>query len=229
MTSQFIERSAGFYWLEGEWGWPPRFSSHSYFLKGESKSVLIDPGCSTHRAGLETFFAGGKSPDTIIVTHEHWDHVCAVDFFPKSEKACSKNGMRALNRKDNDIIHHEQRGETLVSTFTRGLEDGDELDLGGFRLEILLTPGHTAGSLCVYEPERKWLFTGDSLFAPPMLSGVFDSGSRAEHVRSLERLFLLANKRGVDMIYPGHGAFIEGRPDCLDAMEETLERAKADV
>jgi hydroxyacylglutathione hydrolase len=229
MTSQFTERESGFHWLEGEWGWPSKFSSHSYFLKGETRSVLIDPGCSTHRVGLETFFPKEQSPDMIVVTHEHWDHVCAVDFFPKAEKACSRNGLRALNRKDDDVIHHEQRGEKLVSKFTRGLEDGDVIELGKFKLEILLTPGHTAGSLCVYEPERKWLFTGDSLFSPPMLSGIFESGSRAEHIHSLERLFLLAKKRGVDMIYPGHGAFIEGRPDCLDAIAETLERAKEDI
>ena len=103
------------------------------------------------------------------------------------------------------------------------------IDLGNFQLEILLTPGHTAGSLCVYEPTLKCLITGDTFFKPPMLSNIFGSGSRQAHVRSLERLYRLTKGQGVDTIYPGHGDFIEGRPDCLDALEETLERAREEL
>lgn len=229
MIQPFQELKPGLYWISGEEGWPAQFSAHSYIFAGEKGTVLIDPGCLTHKEKLkQTFNKLRVNPTTIIVTHEHWDHMTAADYFPKSEKAASLHGIHAINRHDNEVVHHESRGISYSSIFTRALEDGEIIDLRNFKLEILLTPGHTAGSLCIYEPTLKCLITGDTFFKPPMLSGIFESGSRAEHVRSLERLFKLTSGRGVDMIYPGHGGFIEGRPDCLDAIEEALELARED-
>jgi glyoxylase-like metal-dependent hydrolase (beta-lactamase superfamily II) len=230
MDNPYIELAPNFYTIPGERGWPQQFSSHSYIFVGEEKTVLVDPGCITHKVALaDTFRKLGKDPDLIIVTHEHWDHMTAADYFPHAEKACSKFAIDAINRKDNERVRHEQRGISYTSKFDRALEDGEVIDLGNFKLEVLLTPGHTAGSLCLYESTRNCLVTGDTMFKPPMLSGIFGGGSRKEHIRSLERLFKLSHEKAVQTIYPGHDDFITRAPLCLDALEETLERAREDL
>lgn len=230
MNTPFEVLSPTLAWIPGEEGWPALFSSHTYIVIGERLTAVIDPGCLTHRIALQQTFKALKiTPDLIVATHEHWDHMTAADFFPHAQKAASKATCDAINIEDPERVRHMERGITYRCRYTRILEDGEIIDLGNVRLEVLITPGHTAGSLCLYEPQSKALFTGDSFFKPPMLSGIFGDGSRAEHVRSLERLFRLTEKRGVNIIYPGHGERIEGRADCLDSLEEILERAREDV
>ena len=75
------------------------------------------------------------------------------------------------------------------------------LELGDYRLRILHTPGHTSGSICLYEPDHRLLFTGDTVMAGGMMGGIFGSGNISDYIATLKRLATLR----VDEFYPGHG------------------------
>ncbi len=85
------------------------------------------------------------------------------------------------------------------------LKDGDSVDLGGVSLEVFHTPGHTRGSICLYEPVSKSLFTGDTVFVDSIGRYDFVGGDYDSLRKSVERLVHLVGKQGVERIYPGHG------------------------
>ena len=84
---------------------------------------------------------------------------------------------------------------------SRLLNDGDILNIGSHSLEVLHTPGHTPGSICL--KGKAVVFTGDTLFCNGIGRTDFPYGSEEDLLRSIkERLFTLDDSY---IIYPGHG------------------------
>jgi glyoxylase-like metal-dependent hydrolase (beta-lactamase superfamily II) len=81
------------------------------------------------------------------------------------------------------------------------LHHGTKLDLGGCALHVLHAPGHSSGSVCLYEPDRELLFTGDTIFSGGVLGGIFPSGSLSDYTWTLRQLSALRVKE----FLPGHG------------------------
>ena len=102
------------------------------------------------------------------------------------------------------------------------LKEGMVLDTGEWKLEVMETPGHSQGSLCLYEPRAKVLFSGDTVF-PDGNIGRTDmyGGSTSDLVASIERLTGL----DVEIMYPGHME-ITGR-DVKRQIEMSLRFAKS--
>jgi glyoxylase-like metal-dependent hydrolase (beta-lactamase superfamily II) len=76
------------------------------------------------------------------------------------------------------------------------------IDMGDWFLKIFHTPGHTSGSICIYEPRKKILISGDTVFAKGTISDISSSGSYGEYINSLARL----NTMKIDLLLPGHGS-----------------------
>jgi glyoxylase-like metal-dependent hydrolase (beta-lactamase superfamily II) len=91
------------------------------------------------------------------------------------------------------------------------LEDKFRFDIGSFLLEVIHTPGHTSGSVCLYEVNRKLLFTGDTIFARGTLSYISESGSIGDYINSIGRLGTIKVKE----IYPGHGNISKSPEDDM--------------
>ncbi|MDD1731600.1 MAG: Metallo-beta-lactamase domain protein [Methanosaeta sp. NSM2] len=102
------------------------------------------------------------------------------------------------------------------------LKEGMVLDTGEWKLEVMETPGHSTGSLCLYEPQAKVLFSGDTVF-PDGNIGRTDmyGGSTPDLVASIERLTGI----DVEIMYPGHME-ITGR-DVKKQIEMSLRFAKS--
>lgn len=85
------------------------------------------------------------------------------------------------------------------------LNDGDRLSNGSFEFEVLRTPGHSPGHICLYEPRKKWLFCGDHVLfkTTPHVGFHPQSGDNplGDYINSLERLEALK----ANFIFPGHG------------------------
>lgn len=85
------------------------------------------------------------------------------------------------------------------------LDDGDRLSNGSFEFEVLRTPGHSPGHICLYEPRKKWLFCGDHVLfkTTPHVGFHPQSGDNplGDYIDSLERLEALK----ANFIFPGHG------------------------
>ena len=95
------------------------------------------------------------------------------------------------------------------------LKDGDEFSGNGYHLRVIHTPGHTAGSICVYEPEQRILFSGDNMIkhiTPNPLVDIRKYGLRNSDYQSLPT-FLKSldkiSKLDVHYVFPGHGEYME--------------------
>jgi hydroxyacylglutathione hydrolase len=190
------------------------FESNTYIISGEIFCV-VDPGVSASK------FLGFKSRNnmmadalintsiSLVNTHCHFDHVggnpgiisaCRTRCFCHLEDACS------LESGDDSMQLAGLFGrEPVKHCVDVKVEDGEIIELGGVTLEVLHTPGHTPGGICLYEPETKSLFTGDTVFADSIGRFDFLGGNYEDLKSSIERILDFIEKRGVEIIYPGHG------------------------
>lgn len=112
----------------------------------------------------------------------------------------------------------------------RALRDGDNLTLGDHTWRVLHTPGHSAGCICLYQPEMKKLISGDHLLkdisSNPVVEPPSDGEKRmhslSQYLRSLARIERLE----LDIIYPGHGELIGDHRDLIRRRCEFHQRRK---
>jgi len=97
------------------------------------------------------------------------------------------------------------------------------LDLGGMSLELIHTPGHTMGSLCIYERGQGILFTGDHILGAGTTSINPEHGDMALYIASLQKLL----KYNAKAIYPGHGPVIkEPNTKINELVQHRMDREK---
>ncbi|MDD5723468.1 MAG: MBL fold metallo-hydrolase [Syntrophales bacterium] len=201
-------------------------SSHSYIIKGDYANLLIDSGIDSNFPALQkSLLKIGlkiRDIDIVINTHEHFDHIGANRYF-------QEYALIAAHRFAATKMIFDDRYVTLYKSADLNeiplkvhlwLESKSRFDLGNYSLNVIHTPGHTSGSICLYEPARKILFTGDTVFAGGTLSDIAESGSVGDYINSM----LSLSTRKVFEIYPGHGN-ISTNPE--EDMEKAVQNAKA--
>lgn len=179
------------------------FSSNIYLLTGDYLT-LIDPG-NDYTAFMELFAMGYKPPDIkkIVLTHGHYDHVGGtIELF---------RGYRGYQERDVEIILHEAGPEQL-KVMARDLgcrltevRGGETLDLSGFELEVIHTPGHTIDGISLYHAPTRTAFTGDTVLPHAMAETDRSGGGRLDHYLYALRTLL---KREIENIMPGHGGLV---------------------
>ncbi|MDZ4064665.1 MAG: MBL fold metallo-hydrolase [Coriobacteriia bacterium] len=163
-------------------------------------AVVIDPAGDEDvlLAALE-----GRSVSHVVLTHGHFDHLVAV--------------RAVLAATGAPLLVHEADAARITDAVGTGarlfglsydappadavLRDGDRVESGGLALEVLHTPGHTEGSICLLGDGR--LFAGDTLFAGSIGRTDFPGGSMEDMRRSIAgRLAPLPDET---LVHPGHG------------------------
>ncbi|MBO5313406.1 MAG: MBL fold metallo-hydrolase [Clostridia bacterium] len=145
----------------------------------------------------------------IVLTHGHYDHADYIEeyiqLFKGAVIACHEDEIRVLYDVEANLSYWGDRAREYRADFTL-LKDGDTLTLEKdtsrcLSLEVIHTPGHTPGSICLYSRENRIMLTGDTLFDRcygrfDFKYGSFDMlMSSLEHLRSID---------GSTVIYPGH-------------------------
>ena len=166
---------------------------------------IVDPGDDAPRIieKIEEFHA---APEAVLLTHGHFDHILAAEALKK------RYGIPVLAGKAEEALLSDPRANlsTVYGTeektlrADRYLEDGEKLKIAGLDIEVLLTPGHSPGSLSYYLPKEQVLFSGDTLFLESY--GRVDDLQAAHTIRDsiLSRLFELPDDT---VVYPGHMDF----------------------
>ena len=190
-----------------------RPGSHVYLIKGVSKNVLIDTGIAIKFPALkENLSQVGLRPkdiDLVILTHEHIDHAGAAVFFSKNAIiAAHRSAANKIELQDEFVTQQKFQALRIFRKWHAGrlgvdlwLEEGNYIDLGNYQLRVLHTPGHTSGCICLYEPNQKLLFSGDTVFAGGTLSEIGPSGNISDYMNSIQHLSTLR----IDELYPAHG------------------------
>ena len=179
--------------------------TNCYFLyrEGEKEVLVIDPADRGEQI-WEALRQKGFEVAAILLTHGHFDHIWGANELRRLSGAeiYAYEGEKALCEDAHQNVSADAgRPETVKADHYE--KDGAVLELAGFRLRLIATPGHTAGSCCYYMEEEKILFSGDTLFEGSVGRTDLPTGSMSSLVRSVkERLLILpADVR----VYSGHG------------------------
>jgi hydroxyacylglutathione hydrolase len=138
----------------------------------------------------------------IVSSHGHWDHIG-----DNAAVAAHTGADIAAHPLDRGRLVHprpvQAPFEIPPSVPAIDLAEGGEVRFGEIRLRVLHTPGHTEGSVCLYDPDDGRLFSGDTLFAGGWGRVDLPGGDPEQMVASLGRLLELEDRVRV---FPGHGA-----------------------
>ena len=180
--------------------------TNCYFLYREDTKdcVIVDPGDAADTIERKVSEKQGK-PVGILLTHGHFDHIMAADEVRKKYNipiyASEKEETTLLNPKVNlSVFGH---GSCTLDADVY-LKDLQTVELAGFSVQMIETPGHTVGSCCYYLKDEGVLFSGDTVFRGSVGRTDFPEGSTAAIVRSLHRL--LDALPDETEVYPGHDA-----------------------
>ena len=200
------------------------FDGNVYLIL-DQKPILVDAGmmAAPTLRNIKKLIDPQKI-EMIVLTHCHHDHSGAAPELKAATGARLLLSEKEVGAVGDDLasvayLFGQQAPQYEVD---QTLKEGMVLDTGEWKLEVMETPGHSQGSLCLYEPRAKVLFSGDTVF-PDGNIGRTDmyGGSTPDLVASIERLTGL----DVEIMYPGHME-ITGR-DVKRQIEMSLRFAKS--
>jgi len=175
-----------------------------YILSCEqtAKAAIVDPGGDEQRL-LDLISEAGLDLVHIIATHGHPDHVCGNR---KIKDATSASIV--MHEADADFFSQSQvknyfsmLGMEESPPADIRVKDGDTITFGEVSLQVIHTPGHTPGGMCLYS--KPDLITGDTLFVGGIGRTDFPGGSHPELIRSIQNKLLILPPDTV--VWPGHG------------------------
>ncbi|WP_367183012.1 MBL fold metallo-hydrolase [Thermococcus sp.] len=209
------------------------WDSNVYLFRSGKEALVVDTGTGRN---VERYFSlwlsegylTGLKKVVIFNTHEHFDHIGGnlrmKELFERLgvEVTFSAHRITAevIERAESHIILDYAYGERLPGHEVElKLKDGDYIKIGKRKLLLIPTPGHTAGSSCLYlDGEVKLIFTGDTIFKGTVGRTDLPTGSREELRKSVERLAEL----DVDFGLPGHGWIIKDWPENIERVMRLL-------
>lgn len=177
-------------------------SSNCYILGDAGEAAVIDPAVE-YEDVVQILEVQKLTLKYIILTHAHIDHILQME---ELRRACG--GKVVIHEEDAPLLGNAMFNGAALFGLNKVFEeadllvkDGDSLELGGISLEILHTPGHTPGSICVKVGDS--LFTGDTLFRLGVGRTDLGAGDQGCLMNSLKKLMKLDDHLKV---YPGHGS-----------------------
>lgn len=206
----------------------------SYLIEGDRDVAVLDTGMGVGDFAGTVAALSGKHP-RVLQTHAHWDHFGSSHCFDEV----------LVHPTETEGLRRGREGARLIAAFTAEhtnlamlppdfepalglpgceptgwLHGGDVIDLGNRKLEVIHTPGHSAGGVSFLDRTGRALFVGDLLYLGRMYLFFADSDVVAFH-ESLRRVSKVLDE--VDLVFPAHGAAPIGPRDVLairDAYEE---------
>jgi len=204
-----------------------------YFIRGEKRHLLIDTAfnCDDCEQALYTRLdeIGAKIEDTdIFITHKHIDHSGLIGRLKReSNTVYASAADKVLIDAYQTDYHHNRilaylnhtgipehqrllpedhvalimKSDRLVDITT--LKEGDKISVGGFNFEVLEVPGHSPGHLALWEPEKKYLFSGDHILgdiSPTISPWDLENDYLEMYINSLRKV----REMNVRKIFPAH-------------------------
>lgn len=149
----------------------------------------------------------------LVITHHHWDHIG-----DGAALAEALNVLVAAHPASLPFLEHPAGGSMPIAPVKvdRLLNDGDSVEIGSIKFQVLHTPGHAPGEITLYSAERLAMFGGDTLFPNGYGRTDIAGASEEETLATLRRLLNLPDDVTV---YPGHGL-----PTTIGAERRWMQR-----
>ena len=194
----------------------------SYLILGETQALLFDTGLGI--GAIDAVVAPLTDlPLVVLNSHSHYDHIGGNHLFDViygPDNAYTATRARGLDHaavaggvaegwiwKDTPVDFDATTFRSRGYAISEFVGEASVIDLGGRRLEVLLTPGHAPDSLCLLDRENRLLFVGDTFYPAPLYTHIAGS-SFTDYVVSANRLATLAPI--VDFLLPGHNVGLVG-------------------
>ncbi len=233
----------------------PLKSVNSYVIKGEDRNLIIDTGMNRPECKevlLEALKQLDIDPEItdLFITHVHADHLGLV------HEVASLHSYIYFNLPDMELARGDiwkrlgrvaAKGGFPVETLRRALErhpgnryspssgveftylvEGNMLEAGGYSLQCLETPGHTPGSICLYEADHQFIITGDHVLGDitPNISAWLDGFNSLKHYfSSLDKIYNLP----VRLVLPGHRSLFTDLKKRIKELKEHHARRLEEV
>lgn len=192
----------------------PFYRCNCWHVRGSDGDLLIDSGMGV--VSLRRWVPlVTERPCLAVASHTHFDHIGCHHEFPRravhrAEAHLLAAPTRAATLADpyvTDAIfdllppepYRSDRYEVTPAPATRLLEDGDVLDAGGRRFEVVHTPGHSPGGIALWEAATGILFSGDIVYDGPLIEDTYHA-NLADYVASMRRLLEMP----VRVVHGGH-------------------------
>lgn len=197
-TEENIVKIAEHFWILQEKG------VRCFLFEGEKSAMLVDSGFGTLPI-LEIAAGLTDLPVFLVNTHTDKDHTGRnKDFNPVSMHPAEMEHYK-------NLLPEGCRMEDV-----RPLWEGDRIDLGIWKFEVILTPGHTPGSIMLLEREKRMLISGDSIQNGDIF--MFGTGRNIQAFKSsLEKVAAMSD--AFDTIWPSHGSY----PLTADVISDILQ------
>lgn len=223
---------SGINWLLGQ-----GLDCNVFLLESEGKSLLVDSGLGggmTQPFGMQKNsvielekIIKVKKIKQVFLTHGHIDHVggvMALQSKLKLEVITSELEAQHLKAGDSSYIEPFLGSKCSPIAVSQEVREGSFLDIGDFSFKVLHTPGHTHGSVSLWEEQDQILISGDTVF-PQGSFGRTDlrTGNSKDLISSLNRL----SKLEVKILLPGHmPPVISPSKSTTNSIKESLQNAR---
>ena len=203
----------------------PFLQANLFLVRGRDRDLLVDTGlgiCALRTELAELF----ERPTIAVATHRHFDHTGGLHEFDEvvvhrddADAVGNAHGFASLVIEEyppEELSGYDppaslltalpREGYELASyavtpaTPTRIVGEGDEIDLGDRRFEVLHLPGHTPGELGLWEEATRTLFSGDCVYESGLLLDELPESDIPAYVRSMQRL----REVPVRIVHGGH-------------------------
>lgn len=193
------------------------FQTNCYVLRaGETAKdcLIIDTGLE---AGELVGFLQRHNlkPVAVVLTHGHADHIAGLIELRRR----FQNIKVYIHKLDAGMLTGEKDNLSSMAGMSFSseppdfaLEQGDTINQANIRLDVLHTPGHTPGGICLYSKDEGIVFVGDTLFADSVGRTDMPGGSNTQLIKGIKQKLLTLP--GETIVYPGHG------PKTTIAMEK---------
>jgi len=206
-----------------EWDNPYENNCNSFYIGG-SVQALIDPGLKKYVPDLlqrmETDGIRREDIRYIVNTHCHPDHYEGCELFSDSGIQIAMHSIELAFLDEIGAQMYEWFGLDFPRIDISMVLSEDHVEMGTEQFQIFLSPGHSPGSIGLYWPERKVLFSGDVVFNQNVGRSDFPGGDGEllkESIRNLAKL-------DIDYLLPGHMEIVTGNENVKNNFKVIIER-----
>jgi glyoxylase-like metal-dependent hydrolase (beta-lactamase superfamily II) len=174
----------------------------AFLFTGTDRALLVDSGFGKGNI-KEVVEKITKLPVMLVNTHVDGDHTGCNSLFEAAY----------MHPSEQAYYYNKEHNNAPANAEVRPLWEGDVIDLGTRRFEVILIPGHSPGSIALFDRVNRLLISGDSVSD----SAIFMFGSHRNLRAYISSLNKLKKHGGFDTIYPSHGS-IPLKPDIIDKL-----------
>jgi glyoxylase-like metal-dependent hydrolase (beta-lactamase superfamily II) len=210
----------------------------SYLIVGHDRALLLDTGLGVASIKDVVVQLTGL-PVVVLNSHTHFDHTGGnfefSDILSEDIHYSRNNAQGQSNIYSRDALAPERICGKLPSGVradsyairswhvTRVVRDGEQIDLGGSKLEVIFTPGHTPDSLSLLDRKNGLLFTGDTFYKGPIYLFTPETDFAA-YARSIARLAKLTPN--LQLLLPSHNVPM-AHPEALTRLDEAVKKIQS--